>query len=57
MRCGSPPPSRAGANLAVLVLCRFTGDLYSYLSERLGGLTGVQSAETTLALGRVTYAP
>ncbi|MEV4549251.1 Lrp/AsnC family transcriptional regulator [Nonomuraea wenchangensis] len=48
------------ANLAVLVLCRTTGDLYTYLSERLGGLTGVQSVETTLALRRVkalTYAP
>ncbi|RSN51752.1 MULTISPECIES: Lrp/AsnC family transcriptional regulator [Actinomadura] len=41
------------ANLAVLVLCRTTADLYRYLSERLGALTGVGSVETTLTLRRV----
>ncbi|MFV2178261.1 Lrp/AsnC family transcriptional regulator [Actinomadura sp. LOL_016] len=41
------------ANLAVLVLCRTTADLYAYLSEKLGALSGVQSVETTLTLRRV----
>ncbi|MFG1945308.1 Lrp/AsnC family transcriptional regulator [Nonomuraea sp. NPDC048826] len=48
------------ANLAVSLLCRTTADLYAYLSERIGALSGVQSMETTLVLRRVkvlTYDP
>lgn len=48
------------ANLAVSVLCRTTGDLYAYLSERIGALAGVRTVETTLTLRRVkalTYEP
>ncbi len=47
-------------NLALSLLCRTTGDLYSYLSDKIGALSGVQSAETTLTLRRVkalTYSP
>ncbi|MFD7656083.1 Lrp/AsnC family transcriptional regulator [Actinosynnema sp. NPDC059797] len=48
------------ANLAVSLLCRTTADLYTYLSERVGALTGVHGVETTLTLRRVktlTYPP
>ncbi|WP_228639231.1 Lrp/AsnC family transcriptional regulator [Microtetraspora sp. AC03309] len=41
------------ANLAVSVLCRTTGDLYAYLSEKVGALPGVQTVETALVLRRV----
>nr|WP_277349482.1 Lrp/AsnC family transcriptional regulator [Streptomyces sp. S3(2020)] len=48
------------ANLVVSVLCRGTGELYAYLSEKIGALQGVQSVETTLTLRQVkqlTYEP
>ncbi|MFD6953287.1 AsnC family transcriptional regulator [Nocardiopsis sp. TSRI0078] len=41
------------ANLALSLLCRTTGDLYAYLSEGIGALDGVRTAETTLTLRRV----
>lgn len=40
-------------NLAVSALCRTTDDLYALLSERIGALTGVHTAETVLTLRRV----
>lgn len=48
------------ANLVAAVLCRGTGELYTYLSEKIGALEGVQSVETTLTLRQVkqlTYEP
>ncbi|MEU6377228.1 Lrp/AsnC family transcriptional regulator [Streptomyces sp. NPDC046909] len=48
------------ANLVAAVLCRSTGDLYAYLSEKIGALDGVRSVETTLTLRQVkqlTYEP
>lgn len=48
------------ANLVLSVLCRTTADLYAYLSEKIGALNGVRTAETTLTLRRVktlTYEP
>jgi len=47
-------------DLIVMVLCRTTGDLYTYLSEKLGALADVQTVETSLTLRRVkvlTYEP
>jgi DNA-binding Lrp family transcriptional regulator len=41
------------ANLVAAVLCHSTGDLYTYLSEKIGALDGVQSVETTLTLRQV----
>lgn len=48
------------ANLVAAVRCRGTAELYTYLSERVGALDGVQSVETTLTLRQVkqlTYEP
>ncbi|MGW1059131.1 Lrp/AsnC family transcriptional regulator [Micromonospora rubida] len=48
------------ANVALFMVCRTSSDLYAYLSDRIGALTGVQSAETALILRRVktlTYLP
>jgi DNA-binding Lrp family transcriptional regulator len=48
------------ANVVAAVLCRGTGDLYTYLSEKIGALDGVRSVETTLTLRQVkqlTYEP
>ena len=41
------------ANLAVSVLCRTTGDLYTYLTEKIGAMAGIQAVETTITLRRV----
>ncbi|MEU6549236.1 Lrp/AsnC family transcriptional regulator [Streptomyces sp. NPDC046915] len=41
------------ANIAVSTLHAAVGDLYTYLSERIGALHGVQSVETTLTLRQV----
>ncbi|WP_308401266.1 Lrp/AsnC family transcriptional regulator [Streptomyces sp. AC512_CC834] len=40
-------------NLALSVLCRTTDDLYTFLSETVGALTDVHTAETVLTLRRV----
>ncbi|WP_369261164.1 Lrp/AsnC family transcriptional regulator [Streptomyces sp. R35] len=40
-------------NLAISLLCRTTDDLYTFLSEKIGALTGVHTAETVLTLRRV----
>ncbi|MFE9683805.1 Lrp/AsnC family transcriptional regulator [Streptomyces sp. NPDC006285] len=48
------------ANIVAAVLCRDTGALYRYLSERIGVLDGVQAVETVLTLRQVkqlTYEP
>ncbi|MFD0309163.1 Lrp/AsnC family transcriptional regulator [Streptomyces sp. NPDC127119] len=48
------------ANIVAAVLCRDTGALYTYLSERIGGLAGVQAVETVLTLRQIkqlTYEP
>ncbi|WP_433388693.1 Lrp/AsnC family transcriptional regulator [Micromonospora sp. KLBMP9576] len=48
------------ANVVLSLLCRTTGDLYAYLSDRIGALAGVRTAETVLTLRRVkslTYGP
>ncbi|MFI9831423.1 Lrp/AsnC family transcriptional regulator [Streptomyces sp. NPDC051913] len=48
------------ANLVASVVTRDGGELYRYLSERVGALKGVQTVETTLTLRRVkelTYEP
>ncbi|MGC5565417.1 Lrp/AsnC family transcriptional regulator [Streptomyces sp. FR-108] len=48
------------ANIVAAVLCRDTGALYTYLSERIGALDGVQAVETALTLRQVkqlTYEP
>ncbi|WP_307544889.1 Lrp/AsnC family transcriptional regulator [Streptomyces sp. V3I8] len=48
------------ANIVASVLCRDTGALYTYLSERIGALDGVQGVETTLTLRQIkqlTYEP
>ncbi|WP_433341674.1 Lrp/AsnC family transcriptional regulator [Micromonospora sp. CA-111912] len=48
------------ANVVISVLCRTSADLYAYLSDRIGALTGVRTAETALILRRVkalTYLP
>ncbi|MGC4808238.1 Lrp/AsnC family transcriptional regulator [Micromonospora sp. DT233] len=48
------------ANMAVFLVGRSSSDLYAYLSDRIGALSGVQSAETALILRRVktlTYLP
>ncbi|GAA2737714.1 Lrp/AsnC family transcriptional regulator [Actinocorallia aurantiaca] len=41
------------SNLVLSVLCRSTSDLYAYLTEKIGTLTGIQTVETTLTLRRV----
>ncbi|WP_371101045.1 Lrp/AsnC family transcriptional regulator [Streptomyces sp. PU_AKi4] len=41
------------ANLVVSALCRTTDDLCTFLSERIGGLAGVHTAETVITLRRV----
>ena len=48
------------ANIVLSLICRTTGDLYAYLSDKIGGLTGVHTVETALTLRRVktlTYRP
>ncbi|MFD6424474.1 AsnC family transcriptional regulator [Streptomyces sp. NPDC060198] len=40
-------------NLVVSVLCRTTADLYAFVGEKIAGLPGVLTAETTLTLRRV----
>lgn len=40
-------------NLAVSVLCRTTDDLYDFLTEKIGALSDVHTAETVLTLRRV----
>lgn len=40
-------------NLAVSVLCRTTDDLYDFLTERIGALGDVHTAETVLTLRRI----
>ncbi|MFE7834592.1 Lrp/AsnC family transcriptional regulator [Streptomyces sp. NPDC057474] len=48
------------ANVVASVLNRSTGELYRYLSEKIGALEGVRSVETTLTLRQVkqlTYEP
>ncbi|PSM42250.1 AsnC family protein [Streptomyces dioscori] len=48
------------ANIVAAVLCRDTGALYTYLSERIGVLDGVQAVETVLNLRQIkqlTYEP
>ncbi|MEU9189930.1 AsnC family transcriptional regulator [Streptomyces sp. NPDC048484] len=48
------------ANIIASVLCRDTSALYTYLSERIGVLDGVQAVETVLTLRQVkqlTYEP
>jgi DNA-binding Lrp family transcriptional regulator len=48
------------ANVVASVATASTGDLYRYLSERIGALHGVQAVETTLTLRQVkqlTYEP
>ncbi|MER5178279.1 Lrp/AsnC family transcriptional regulator [Streptomyces sp. NPDC002896] len=40
-------------NLAISLLCRNTDDLYMFLSEKIGALTGIHTAETVLTLRRV----
>lgn len=41
------------ANLVVSVLCRDTDELYAFLSDKVGALDGVHTAETVLTLRRV----
>ncbi len=41
------------ANIVAAVLCRDTGALYTYLSERIGVLDGVQAVETVLTLRQI----
>ncbi|MHA5049340.1 hypothetical protein [Streptomyces sp. SD15] len=36
-----------------MVLCRTTDDLYTFLSDKVGALTGIHTAETVLTLRRV----
>ncbi|WEH40236.1 Lrp/AsnC family transcriptional regulator [Streptomyces sp. NBC_01218] len=55
---GHPEVRFAGAvtgrtNLVVSVLCRTTADLYAFVGEKLAGLPGVVTAETTPTLRRV----
>ena len=48
------------ANLVASVAGSSTGELYTYLSEKIGGLDGVQAVETALILRQVkqlTYEP
>jgi len=48
------------ANIVASVICRDTGALYTYLSERIGVLGGVRAVETVLTLRQVkqlTYEP
>ncbi|MER5756101.1 Lrp/AsnC family transcriptional regulator [Streptomyces sp. NPDC002088] len=48
------------ANLVASVVTSGTGELYHYLSEKIGALQGVQTVETTLTLRQVkqlTYEP
>ncbi|MFI6700219.1 Lrp/AsnC family transcriptional regulator [Streptomyces sp. NPDC050509] len=48
------------ANMVISTLHPTVGDLYTYLSKRVGALDGVQSVETALALRhvkRLTYEP
>ncbi|MER5756632.1 Lrp/AsnC family transcriptional regulator [Streptomyces sp. NPDC002088] len=40
-------------NLVVSVLCRTTADLYTFVDEKIGALTGIHTAETILTLRRV----
>lgn len=40
-------------NLAISVLCRTTDDLYDFLTEKIGALNDVLTAETVLTLRRV----
>lgn len=40
-------------NLAVSVLCRTTDDLYDFLTEKIGALGDVHTAETVLTLRRI----
>jgi DNA-binding Lrp family transcriptional regulator len=40
-------------NLVVSALCRTTDDLCTFLSERIGGLAGVHTAEAVITLRRV----
>ncbi|MFD5661204.1 Lrp/AsnC ligand binding domain-containing protein [Streptomyces hirsutus] len=47
-------PSVTGrTNLVVSALCRSTEELYTFLSEGIGALPGVHTAETVLTLRRV----
>ncbi|MFD8591708.1 MFS transporter [Streptomyces sp. NPDC059637] len=41
------------SNLVLPVLCRTTGDLYTYLTDRIGALPGVLTAEVTPTIRRV----
>ncbi|MGV9908040.1 Lrp/AsnC family transcriptional regulator [Streptomyces tendae] len=41
------------SNLVFSVLCRTPPDLYAFLTEQVGALSGVQAAETVLTLRRV----
>ncbi|WP_328752780.1 Lrp/AsnC ligand binding domain-containing protein [Streptomyces sp. NBC_00285] len=48
------------ADLVATVTTSSTSELYTYLSERIGGLDGVQTVETALTLRHVkqlTYEP
>lgn len=45
--------STGPANIVASVSCRDTEHLYRYLSDDLGALSGIQSAETTLTLRRI----
>ncbi|MFJ4333088.1 MULTISPECIES: Lrp/AsnC ligand binding domain-containing protein [unclassified Streptomyces] len=40
-------------NLVLSVLCRNARQLHAFLSEQVGALTGVRTAETVLTLRRV----
>lgn len=44
-------------NLVVSALCRSTEELYAFLSEGIGALPGVHTAETVLTLRRVKTLP
>ncbi|MEU1697165.1 MFS transporter [Streptomyces hirsutus] len=51
-------PSVTGrTNLVVSALCRSTEELYTFLSEGIGALPGVHTAETVLTLRRVKTLP
>lgn len=48
------------ANIVAATVCRHSADLYTYLSEKIGALDGVQAVETALTLRQVkqlTYDP